>query len=828
MHKALRQSVSQNQFRFPFSRATACLQAVIHASEVVLRRFRGLGPTALVCLLAACATACLQAVLSGSEIVTNPDRAEMVRHAAAAGEGTWKKVQGPDANLSSRELFAYALALAETGTHAERLEPLFDLAARMQDRDPASRGYGNFRWSWSNETVMDFNAVEFCMQGGALLWMRHRDALPAAARSTLRETLDYAAEGCLRHRVGPAYTNIALMNAQNLILLGETLEKAPVADEGYRRLDAFLMHTFENGVSEYGSPCYYGVDLDCLGLIEAFAGRERGRAQARALLELFWTDVAANFFGPSLRLGGPHSRDYNYLRGNGSVLDTHLWAGGWLPGGPRGGLGALWPALARWQPPADLLQMGRTRFPRLVRQSWGPAEVQSHTQYLLPDVTLGSAAANYHNMDLPLTVDLPGDSTFPRCYFIPDARHDPYGKKKVQEGRGPHAKTLHLRPFWTAAQRTCDAVGLVLYRDEDMTKTATTLESHFVVPRRVDGFWSGDEPVAPDATSAPESPIAAGKALVLRRGTAAVGVRVVWSRGVAGREPAAALVDDGNEYGVVRLTVTHYRADAPPETVVGAGAAFWVHIGGGLDTAEKFETWRRAFAEAQVHADLAANRLTVRAAGTDGPLTIACGYPDGSAPAVQPPPSRAILELDGDDVGRRLLAQVEPVRSYIAHLVDAPPVPIGPGKDVYLEAESGYAVAPMTVADDAAASGGRFAWQPGDTGGRGGGSGRILWNLDVAAPGDCYVWGRVLSPTPEDDSFFLSVTAEGGRRVADVEWHTGVHKEWTWVRLSSPGEKVPAPIALPKGKVRLEIRAREDGTRLDRLFLTTNANAKPQ
>lgn len=756
-----------------------------------------------------------------------PDRQEVIRYAAVAGEGTWKKATTTPDNLSSRELFTYALALCEAKQSPERLQTLFEVAARMQDRDPQSRGYGNFRWSWVNPTVMDYNAVEFCMQAGALIWMRHRDSLTPAARAGLRETLDFAVEGCLRHRVRPGYTNIALMNAQNLILLGESLDLPKAADDGYTRLDNIVMNTWQSGIAEYGSPTYYGVDLDCLVMIEAFAKRERGLAQARALLDLFWTDIAANYFPPSERLGGTHSRDYDYVRGRGS-LDTHFWMAGWIGGKPRGGIGAIFPALGRWQPPAALLQMSRTRFPRLVRQMWGAAANQTRTQLVLPDVTLGSAGANYHNMDLPLTVDLPGPPDFPRCYFMPDARHDPYGKEKIKEGTGPHSKTLHLRPFWLAAQNRTDALGVALYRDEDMTKAGATLESHFVVPRDLDAFWVGDRRVDMKAGPPATFPLRDGEALVLRKGAAAVGVRVVWARDVAGKPATAALVDDANAFGVVRLTVVHHEGKEPAATVVGAGAAFWVRVGSGLATDEAFDAWRRQFAAAKVDVTQDAKTLALKVAGVSGPVAATMNYPDGSRATTEPAPARTVLELDGEDVGARMLQNLEPVKSERAAQANIPTVPLTAGKGTYIEAESGSAFKPMVAAEDAAASGGKFVWMPGEPGGKGGGDGRIAWNLTVPAAGPYYVWGRVLSPTPEDDSFYVATSSAAAPQPAVVEWHLGTRPAWTWVPLLAPGTKTPLALEWPKGEVRLELRGREDGAKIDRLFITDKAEEKPE
>ena len=778
------------------------------------------------------ATAVAVALLVGVSVSTgraaeNPrDPDAMIAYAVECGERTWKKAQGPADGLSSRELFTYALALAEADRHPDRLATLFDVAARMQDRDPESRGYGNFRWSWRDAEVLDWNAVEFCMQGGALLWMRHRDWIPAEARRTFREILDYAVEGCLRHRVRPSYTNIALMNAENLILLGEALGRDDAAREGYRRLDAFLMHTYENGITEYASPCYYGVDLDCLVLIERFCARERTRAQARALLDLFWTDVAAHFFPPSGRLAGPHSRDYNYLRGNGSVLDNHLWAEGWLDGGIRGRTGILWPVLARWHPPERLLEMSRSRRPRLVRQSWGAEPHQARTHYVLDDVTLGAASAQYHQMDLPLTVDLPGDADFPRCYFIPDARHDPYGTKRIAVGGG-HSKTIHLRPFWTAAQRRTDALGLVLYRNEPQTREAETLESHVVMPRNVDGFWIGDRRVDVSDAEPAEWPVEGSAPIVLRHGSAAVGVRVVWARRARGTPARAALVWDGNKHGVVRLTVSHHH-DGLPDDVRQAGAALWVRVGSGLKTDAEVETFRRRFADAKATVNLSDGRLRLAAEAPDGPLTVEVACPDPGAPQLAPPPSDAVLDINGEDVGRAILARVEPIRSYVQHVEEAPPVAVGAGRPVTLEAESGYAVLPFTVGEDGGASGGRFVWCPGEPGERGLADGRAVWKLDVPETGPRYLWGRVRAPTSSDDSFYVAVVDAGGRPLQRVEWHTGGHKTWEWVRLTDGSERAPVALRLPKGTIRLEIQAREDGTQLDRLFLAPDADARPE
>jgi hypothetical protein len=567
-------------------------------------------------------------------------RADIVQHAAAQGEVTWRRCQAPDSlELSSRELFTTALAWCEAGQHADRLALLFDLAAQLQDRRLRSRTQGNFRWYWTHADVDDPNAVEYCLQAGALLWMRHRDTMPADAREKLEGILRIAADASRLHRVPADYTNMAFMNASNLILLGECLQRPKVAREGYRRLDAAVRSTRKNGTHEYCSPAYYGMNVVSLGLLEAFAQREGDRDLARAMLELLWTDIGANWL-PSLgRLSGAQSRTYDYLHGLGP-LDTALWANRWIDGEPRGGSDAIHQALIAWHPPDSLRAM---TLPRQVCQGWGERPEQFRTHYLLDGISLSTAGSSYEGrMDMPLTVDFAGDRESVRGYFVPDGRDDPYGGSKIPSGAHPKAK--HLSCYFAGAQRRTDAAAIVVYRDGEIPAGCTALQTHFVLPRDADAFYVGAQRVEGFG----EVPLAPGQALVVRKGTTAVGIRVPWTRDDA----PVALVDDSNDLGAVRLTVRH--AVRP-----GAAAALWVRIGSGLDTDEAFEAWRRAFAEATADVVADAKTLQLRVAGEDGPVGIVAAAPFTSGATCEPAPRRVVLEVDGMDVGRRILGSLD-------------------------------------------------------------------------------------------------------------------------------------------------------------------------
>ena len=221
----------------------------------------------------------------------SPRQTDLNRRAERALKGTVKKAQLHDRALSAAELFHAAFFFCETGKYLDSLDLLFDVAAEMQDRNPDSRSFGNFRWYWRDGLVMDYNAVEFCMQAGSLIARDHLGKMTPAQREKFLAILDRAIAGCLSHRVRDSYTNIAIMNAVNLILLGEARNRRDAFDEGVHRLDAFILNTALFGVCEYASPTYTGVDIANLHRLHAYVRDTAVRDRADRLLKLFWTDV---------------------------------------------------------------------------------------------------------------------------------------------------------------------------------------------------------------------------------------------------------------------------------------------------------------------------------------------------------------------------------------------------------------------------------------------------------------------------------------------------------------------------------------------------------
>lgn len=710
----------------------------------------------------------------------------------------------PNPGSASRDAFLAASALAATGAFDERQTQLLAFGAAMQDTGEASPTRGNYRWRYDATAVFDHNAVDFCLQNAWPLWHHHRAQLPAAAREILETTIPLAVEGALARRVRPDYTNIALMNAGNLILYGESLGLPAVADEGYRRLDAVGHAIWDHGIAEYNSPTYYGVDLDNLSLIEAYAAREDGLATTRALFELFAAQVGANWFVPNQVLSGPASRDYDYLRGTG-IVSYPLWLWGWRPD-PRGNnAGALLASYGRWRP-ADAWAPRVPAEGRLVRSRFGAAPAQTWTNYVLPDLAIGSASAPYHTMDINLAVHVAAGEQALRAYFIPDARHDPYGQARIAEGNNGHQKTLHLTPYWTAAQAGRDVLALIVHRAQGVPPEGVALNSDFVLPNGADEVHIGTAPVAaPDQPWIQEVP--AGSAIFWRRGNALIGVRVLAALQADGTPARVEIAHDGNRFGALRLHIQHSSA---PANVGRSAAVLWVRAVQ-LAGPAAAPAARAEFAAALGAARLDEGDFAASAVGLDGPLAIAANA-DFSRVSLHPLPPADPLELDGEPIGRRILAQAPLFAGLRDEILNARVFTVAPAAPTEIEAEAGVLRPAFVRADDPLASGGTYVWSPGEVDRDGGAGGQASYHLDVARAGTYRLEGRVLLPTPKDDSFWVTLAdAQGQATAAPALWSPEALAEWTWREFG--------PLDLPAGRSQLIIAEREDGSKLDCLRL---------
>ena len=694
-----------------------------------------------------------------------------------------------------------------TSANAERefIKPLLRIAEEMQDKNPESPTFGNFRWYWSNTGITDPNAVEFALARILSIYLDTPDSLSEDDRALLLQLLERSVKACFHRKIHPDYTNIALYNAVHLILLGQVLDRPEVAQEGKLRLQQIVFSIWNHGIFEYNSPDYCFVNIDALQLGLRHANDAATKQMIHVLLELFWTDMSLHWHKPGMRLAGAQSRTSNFLYGT-SVQTTRIFSFADLAPYDHEARyhGVLNSLRALYQPPTEIVKLNGY-YPRWITRNWGPDPGQWTATYMFDDIALGTAGTQYNGgQDMVQTVDF-GETTPlgtpAKCYFIADGRENPYGTELSPTGSGRQQKALHLDALWFGAQRTVDSLGIALYPPQVIAEPGVVnVQSHFVV-RKSESIWINGQQIP----LSPHQPIKVDhQPVVFRYKNCAVGVRAVWTRHQNGRVAEVFLVDDSNEHEVYRLTVEHGKPiDQPPKEEM-AGAAFWVRIGSHLASEEQFSNWREQLFSANIHRfEVQHNDIDIAVSGQDG--VVAVKWKDARV-TTEPAAPMGIVTLDDKDLGRSVLEKIPAAAALAKKRNEAQPIVINPS-GTFWQAAGGYSFFEGIVEPDgiAARINQDFSWQ-----------------LQVEQPGNYFLWGRVQTLDDKHDSFFVEAAkrlpdASFMRRSMNVDWHLGTHANWTWVRL-------PMSMRLDKGIWQLTLKPREYEGRIDQLFLTANGN----
>ncbi|MFT5367968.1 MAG: hypothetical protein ACI8V2_002931 [Candidatus Latescibacterota bacterium] len=780
-----------------------------------------------------------------------------------ANAQVWPKVTGKvdPSGLSCRDLFTYALILCEANRHLKRIPVLLKRAQQMQNLNEESETYGNFWWGWGQGSVLDPNAVEFAMRSGTLLWLRHKDKLGKGKR-ILKAMLEPAASACRHHASMPLYTNIALMNAMNLMLLGQATNRKSLIRMGEDRFEQFCLYTWDWGIHEFCSPTYTPIQIACLGMIERFSSSDRIRKQASVMLNLFWANVAANWLDKAAYLGGTYSRNSGFfLEGDINILEL-LWANGVWPLDASSlsplvepTLNVIFQGLSHWDATPVFRRVYDIPYPRNLKQRWGPLQNQTRTFFQFEDVALSVTGAQYDypnwqdvtlaaNFNVPVLaqgsskpkIDTPG-----KLIFVPDAK-----------AKGADVKYSHYSPrLWTAAQQKQDALGLVLFRLVDL-ETLGGLELNLMMSSWPGEIWVGDQMFSQTEASLA---LLQDQPVIFRHLGVAIGVRVVWQNG--GSEPVLKQDPHGDENAwLLNIDLTLLRGasqESDPQALPYVGAAFWTRVGEGLEKEEDFQAWRQRFASDDTSALTLSSTgcdLTIAAAGEAGTLQIRAISPDLTHFDVllEPEESFSLFDVDGRDLGRELLKTMPLVEEYLHMLANLPAVPV-PGP---LERDMGYTQFPMShgynIPDEP------YFWVSPDDGDENGGSdtGSVTWRLSVPEAGRYYLYADVW-PCPSDN--IVQIYGTGGlpirkedqgsnalllRVYQDIEKPIAVGtsliscKDTTqWqclplgVNLPTPPEE-PMLLGLPKGDVFVQLFSHTSGLKIQRLYVTDEVTAKPE
>lgn len=141
-----------------------------------------------------------------------------------------------------------------------------------------------------------------------------------------------------------------------------------------------------------------------------------------------------------------------------------------------------------------------------------------------------------------------------------------------------------------------------------------------------------------------------------------------------------------------------------------------------------------------------------------------------------------------------------------------------PVADTY-QAESGSRVPPMQVGSQSGPPSTGYVWVP-----NGAGFGGIATLITpVPHPGNYAVWGRVNAPSGNDDSFYVSANLGPSATWAITNTTaTG----WAWSTVRHSGSTSPFLFEM-NGADFIQIKQREDGTKLDRIIVTNDPGFTP-
>ncbi len=215
-------------------------------------------------------------------------------------------------------------------------------------------------------------------------------------------------------------------------------------------------------------------------------------------------------------------------------------------------------ALSEWKPPESIRKYGN-RYPRFIERKIGSEKGEWACHYAGRQFSLGCCGFCYSPLDKPLAF-LFASKELPNGYIVFDARNDPYAEKpEKQPWAGfEHEVCLHLYPFITAHQKREELVMYARIKADDpsVPRLAPNVQgfyTHFVFPS-CEIFVDGEKI---ELKSGEKKKVGVDRVVMVRYKSAVIGIRIFYATDLNSCEPEIYLINDGNRYQVIRMTVVH-------------------------------------------------------------------------------------------------------------------------------------------------------------------------------------------------------------------------------------------------------------------------------
>jgi hypothetical protein len=527
----------------------------------------------------------------------------------------------------------------------------------------------NFKTNYDDSGVTNNNAVELVVEELIQVPYRFPKLLaqygPVTHSGTIENLLaTLLAEGQtgeLNHEVDVSYTNIFLTKICNLILIGQgpadgngnvlVPADTTVTNTGRTELMSWVSTVRTYGVHEFLSATYTGLDLEMLGNIQLFADDPGINMMAQQGYKEAWIDLEANWFQHDQRLGGTHSRTYEFLTDEDRKTDRFLYA----VSNPSTTYSPPWPDLLTsrtplfWRgqdyiayvlpPPSDVPNLFTAVVPtnasRTVLRNFGFTGTEENPEFMYGEnymgnpsgtaglsypFSVGSTKSLYPDPTFEgLTIMLPGDGSTTNVNFNLQGRGDYY----LQQLVGSKSETL--KPFIAAVQSGAETLFMAT-SDAAQDTGGSSVASTIIIPNSAQ-IWIG-------TGSSPVS-LVPGQSVSLNPGSTifiqvtnsgqsdalVTGIRFLVSTDMSGKSIGLSLVNDGSAYNALRVTCIH-SSNTPSSG--NAVIAFWTRTGYSSDLSTNFNAFRSAMTSAatSVSYNPASGDLSLSVPGWNGTMTV--------------------------------------------------------------------------------------------------------------------------------------------------------------------------------------------------------------
>ena len=545
----------------------------------------------------------------------------------------------------------------------------------------------NFKTNYEDTGITDTNQVAFVTEQLIQVPYRFPKLLaqygPVTQSGTIENLLAAlltdGQAGELNQSVDVSYTNVYLTKICNLILIGQGPEDGK--DNTLVPADATTLNTgrtnFINwvstvrtyGIHEFLSPTYTGDDMEMIANIELFAQDPGILTIAQQAAKEIWIDVYANWYNPDQRLGGTHSRTYEFLTDENRTTDRYIYAAS----NPSSISSLVWPDLLTgrdpryWRgqdytayilpPPDSVPNLFAAQVPasgsRTILRAFGYTDPRLNAAFMYAEnymanprgtggltypFSVGSAqTAYFDNTFEGLTIMLPGDGNTSNLNFNMQGRGDYYLQELAADG-----KSDTLEPYIASVQNDAETLFLATSSAAQDT-TASSVASTIVIPSMAH-IWIGTDS-SPVALNPGQSvSVDAGATIFIQvtnsgqSDALVTGIRFLLSTDMSGNSVNLSLVNDGSAYNALRITCVH---SATTPTSGDAVFALWTRTGYTSDLSTNFNAFRSAMTSAAAIAqyNISSGNVLLSVPGLEGTMTV-------EANALY----QTILSLSGGDV----------------------------------------------------------------------------------------------------------------------------------------------------------------------------------